>query len=555
MSNRERMLPGSVECGGEKGAALVIALFVITVLTVLGTLVLNTTIVELKMASNQKISGQVFYAAEAGLERAVKLLIDDFENDPATGGAWGNNVFYGEGATITSTANSGSVTFDEALRSMDMYLNSPDVDIITFSGGQTAGNASYQIYLYTPDDKEAYVMSRATGQIGSVAAVEYHLVVQDLSPYNNAIFSGAGITGNFNGSVNIAGSIYSKGDVNPGGNVYFTNNYDDGYAMDPTLAGLVDPVTDLDAKIRVSGAKLTLDGSAQIGYSSSNGAVAGVYVDGDVDWGTQTSYYDDFSDQVPAIEMPTILDGLTGEFGDGILGTCGYIGDAAAVAMSIYADWATGGGCDPAATGVSTGGVTAGDISIDDTTSTGWLVGPDANNNGLYWDAGATPKTLTVQGNVVITGDFTVGANTGPGMLQDIEYIASGPDSGSGSDPEAGATLFVGGDMTINGTFAPQSTGYLRGGNDTNSLGVVVGDNLTFDGKNGDFYTGFYYAEDQINFNKQSHFGGTVIGGVVNWAQVPNVYQVPNLANYLPPGMPGGYTILSFTTREWRRVY
>ena len=78
-------------CGekrGQRGTALVLSLFLITVLTVLGTMVLNTSIVEIKMAQNQKISSQVFYAAEAGLERGLLMLIEDFENEG--GSAWGN---------------------------------------------------------------------------------------------------------------------------------------------------------------------------------------------------------------------------------------------------------------------------------------------------------------------------------------------------------------------------------------------------------------------------------------------------------------------------------
>jgi Tfp pilus assembly protein PilX len=69
MRNRKRIM------ASERGAALVIALFIIAVLTVLGVLVLNTSIVEVKMAINQQVSSRVFYAAEAGLERALKVLI------------------------------------------------------------------------------------------------------------------------------------------------------------------------------------------------------------------------------------------------------------------------------------------------------------------------------------------------------------------------------------------------------------------------------------------------------------------------------------------------
>ncbi|TNF49203.1 hypothetical protein EP232_01675 [bacterium] len=533
----------------ERGAALVIALFIIAVLTVLGVLVLNTSIVEVKMATNQRISSQVFYAAEAGLERALKVLIEDFENDTSPGNPWGNTT-YAVAGTVTETAVTGSDTFVIATRTMDMYRNSPSVKKLNFTGGTTLGPTSYEVYIYKVNPTEVYIMSYGTG-LGGVASVEYYLEVEDLSPYNNAIFTGSGIIGNFNGSVNVAGSIYSKGNVNPSGNVYMTNNYDDGYAIDVTLDGLLPSVTDLDAKLRVSGGNLTLDGSAQIGFGTSNGSVAGVYVDGTMDWGTATHHYDEFSNEVPDIDMPTILDGITGEFGNGILSTCGYSGSDAAVALSIYADWATGTGCDPTGTGTSAGAVITGDVIIDDSTAS--FAFSDGNGNGLFWDE--PTDTLTVQGNVVIDGNLSVGENLGANKLETIEYVAKGPDTGSGSDDEAGATLFVGGNTVIEATFGPLSTGYLNGGNSTNSLGMITAGDLTFDGKNGDFYTGFYYAENQINFNKQSHFAGTVIGGVVNWSQVPNVYQVPNLATYLPPGMPGGYKIMAFTTRQWRRVY
>jgi hypothetical protein len=116
----------------------------------------------------------------------------------------------------------------------------------------------------------------------------------------------------------------------------------------------------------------------------------------------------------------------------------------------------------------------------------------------------------------------------------------------------------VSGDFTADGSFYPPN-GYLKGddlvSNDVNSLGVVTPGSATLTGSNGDVHAGFFYAETQINFNKQSKFAGTVIGGLVNYSQVPDVYQVPALKDYLPPGMPGGYTIVKLGTREWRRVY
>ena len=77
----------------QKGAALITALFIITVLTILGTLALNTSIVEIKMAANQKVASQVFYTAEAGLDRGLKVLVADMEGDVTSGGPWGNLNF------------------------------------------------------------------------------------------------------------------------------------------------------------------------------------------------------------------------------------------------------------------------------------------------------------------------------------------------------------------------------------------------------------------------------------------------------------------------------
>jgi len=553
--NRKRIV------NSERGAALVIALFIIAVLTVLGVLVLNTSIVEVKMATNQQVSSRVFYAAEAGLERALKVLIEDFENDSSAGSPWGNST-YAVAGTVTETAVTGAETFTVGSRTMDMYLNSPSVVKLNFTGGTTLGPVSYEVYIYKVNPTEVYVMSYGTG-LGGVASVEYYLEVDDLSPYNNAIFTGAGVSGHFQGSVNVAGSVYSHGNLDIGANVAFTNNYATGHhplTAGDTVYDLINQVTDLESKIRVKGGNLTLaSGSAEFGYTGADNSLAGIYVDGtsNID-SVGTHYYDEFSNEVPDVPMPTILDGLTGEFGNGITATCGYTGSDAAVAMSIYADWANGTGCDPTGTGTSTGAVFNGSITLDQTDTDGWIVGPDINNNGIYYDAppgGNGMGRITVQGNVVITGDLSFGDN----QLDGLYYDAVGPDTGSGTDAADGATLVVGGDIDMKGSFYPDN-GYLKGvtypgTNDINSLGIVSAGDISFSGHNNDTIAGFMYAEGQVNFNKQVKYAGTVIAGLVNYAQVPDVYQVPNLKNYLPPGMPGGFNLLVFTTRQWRRVY
>jgi hypothetical protein len=261
-----------------------------------------------------------------------------------------------------------------------------------------------------------------------------------------------------------------------------------------------------------------------------------------------------------------MLDGLRGDhtqaFIDACITTMGYAGNDAAIAMSLYADLANGANCwsaDP-----SIGAVHVGDITLDKNTASGWLVGPDVNGNGIYFDQRAAGPgngaagmgRITVQGTAVVTGNFVFGDN----KLDGLHYDVTGADTGSGSDPTDGGSLVVGGNFSGSGSFYADN-GYLKGDdvvgipNSVNSLGVVTPGTVTFDGSNTDVYTGMFFADTQVNFNKQAKFAGTVISGIVNYAQVPDVYQVPNLKNYLPPGVPGGQTVVRLSTREWRRVY
>ena len=177
----------------------------------------------------------------------------------------------------------------------------------------------------------------------------------------------------------------------------------------------------------------------------------------------------------------------------------------------------------------------------------------DGAGNGLFWDT--TTDTLTIKGNVVILGDLDFGQSNGNDT---ITYEVYGDSSGGFSQADGG-NIYCSGDIGIRGDFRPDpNKGYLKGitgVDDINSLGVVTPGDITFTGKPGNIHAGFYFADGQVNFNKQSKFAGTVIGGLVNFSQVPDIYQVPNLQSYLPPGVPGGQNIIMLTSREWRRVY
>ena len=68
----------------EKGAALIVALLLLLVLTVLALSLINTSTFEIGISGNEKTSLEAFYAAEAGIQTALSQL-PSMEAIPRTG--------------------------------------------------------------------------------------------------------------------------------------------------------------------------------------------------------------------------------------------------------------------------------------------------------------------------------------------------------------------------------------------------------------------------------------------------------------------------------------
>jgi Tfp pilus assembly protein PilX len=64
---------------GEEGIALVVALVILLVLTVIGFVAVSTTIFESNIAGNERVATDAFYAAEAVLEVGYNQLPDTTE--------------------------------------------------------------------------------------------------------------------------------------------------------------------------------------------------------------------------------------------------------------------------------------------------------------------------------------------------------------------------------------------------------------------------------------------------------------------------------------------
>jgi hypothetical protein len=62
--------------GGEKGIAMVVALVILLVLTVVGFSSINTTTFEANIAGNERLGTEAFYAAEGCIQMGISRLPD-----------------------------------------------------------------------------------------------------------------------------------------------------------------------------------------------------------------------------------------------------------------------------------------------------------------------------------------------------------------------------------------------------------------------------------------------------------------------------------------------
>lgn len=58
----------------QKGAILIVALLLLLVLTILGISLINTATFDIQISGNERVRTDAFYAAEAGIQRAINQL-------------------------------------------------------------------------------------------------------------------------------------------------------------------------------------------------------------------------------------------------------------------------------------------------------------------------------------------------------------------------------------------------------------------------------------------------------------------------------------------------
>lgn len=554
-----------------KGSGMLIALFVLTLIIALGASFLMLSSSSLITAKRDTIRARALSAAEAGLDEAISRLmaVQPGETYPGT---WRTSHPSSE-----PDVHSDDTWYEGALGTDESYkvccrdgtgINAGKI-IVTSVGTATRGNAT---------------ISR------TVKAV-LNLSCENVNVWSNVIFGGVGQAGkSINGNVKIRGSVHLLGDgeqftdldadgrwdnnepytdtngngihdasepytdvdgdghrdarepfddVNGSGSrdpaltvtdlateVSGTANIGNNYnGMSQELRNLLptpptesfggESVESLDTKLRVKHGKVNVSGSATVG---------------DPNWPSNSLK--------ETVRATYVNDGFGGNQGT----------------TSVYSDNGYATGYDLGDGVVSMPVIDSGQYTKDGVTYPNYLQYLNANatvytgdltiNKGTAVTINGPKGSLSIDadGNMTITGIVYVTGNISFGPAKS-RIIYDG--NGTLVSP---ASMFVHCDLLPKGKFPTDD-----------ALGLCAGDRIELATGGGDAQLKMaiaMYAQHKVTSVKQSEIAGTIVGSYFQMSNVPSIFQAPELANHLPPGLPGSdpIWIASISVESWQEV-
>ena len=539
----------------ERGAALLIAVFVMLIVSTIGSALLVGGMTDLVVSDSYRSQMVAFHAADYGIEQAkidfatnsadftslfdmttpVLRLQRPFPTQVVMGGHTIDLDVDGQGEVVPGYYDFGpSVYTSPGAYSRAVLF--PARFSLGFSGG-IIGRLAFTI--------------RSTGTFGTTEAatqvIRSDLVVM-LRPiseiWDNAIFAGGGIMGGgyaVQGNAQIRGSLYVNGDqfdpprVRWTGTSFIWNHYReiesnqnfDEYAWKipdpPTTEYNGQEVDTLGSVVRMKYADLELMGNVEWGEGDDEtnpvkDTLDGFYLDGTVN-DPDKIHADESGFQEDAIDFPSIYDPYD-EDGDG------------------NADWAT------YKEYLEDRSLLIPETHIGDLTASFEHGAPGGNH--IKWDQ--PTGELTIEGLVRVVGDLELGFREDDVINPQDAYISY---TGTG-------TIFADGDLTLIGDIMPKGHYLLE--RDVNGELVASDQNLGLISSQAinvpiswtnpvtdELITlshlkvmAALFGEEMITLQKQDRFAGAFVTKNIDLGnQVPRVFQVPWLAGMLPPGLPG----------------
>ena len=136
----------------ERGAAMIVSLMAMLLLSALGLALVMTTMTETKIAGNYTASQEAMYAADAAIERAIQDVLTVADWNAMLSGAV-NSAFV-DGAPGDRTVSGMTFNLDEATNMMNCYKTSTctttELNTSTEDRPWGTNNPRWQLYAYGP---------------------------------------------------------------------------------------------------------------------------------------------------------------------------------------------------------------------------------------------------------------------------------------------------------------------------------------------------------------------------------------------------------------------
>lgn len=546
----------------QRGSGMIIAFFALLLLSILGVSLMSVSSQSLIVASRETLRSRALACAEAGVEQAISYLM--------AGGPDGSEPTEWRATSPTAPAT---------LATGEQYT-------LTCKDGTTGGVCDGRIII-----RSTGTVTEGGRSTSETVEVVVKLDKENVNVWNNVIFGGVGQAGkSINGNVAIRGSVHLLGDgeeftdldgdgrwdtAEPYTDTNHNGQYDNGEPfIDVDLDGHRDPtepfndvngngtrdpaltVTDmaseisgnadmgnsylgmssdlrpllpaieqtmyggemvesLEAKLRVKHGRVNISGVASVGFQNDPGNSLKETVDG-------TYVSDGFGGNKGAASVYSDNGPNNGyDLGDGlvtmpIVDTGSYTADG--VSYGNYLQYLQ-----------AHAQVHTGNLNLQNGTPFS-ISGP---NGSLTMDASGN---MTISGIVYVTGDISFGPSKSR-----ITYSGHG-------------TLVTPGSTFAHCDVLPR-TNFPR----NDALGLICGDRIELANGSGDAQLTMalaMYAQHRVICPKQSQIAGTIVASYYEMKNVPRIFQVPELADNLPPGMPGAdpIWIVSIDIESWRKA-
>lgn len=467
--------------------------------------------------------------------------------------------------------------FDEEDVSPMSLASMPDVEFIGYTlFGRDVNNNG----VLEPDIVSIHTAARTRGTRRRLDVVCKRV---DVNVWRNAIFAGNGQGGRLiNGNVSIHGSVHLLGDDLPAGGLainaidlsgtsLISNNYT---GMPGDLAQRIPPLlvreyggedaSTLEAVLRVKQGLVSMSGNSRIGLAQVAGSgvrnpMDAIYV---TDGWTGNSVINDGGRGIPTrvwsdnghenrydlgdlVPFPTLADDWREPDGSLVMNpdTNSWYTHEDYFTEVLLAD-----------PDVKDDGIYNGNITIDarnsphyywNATTEEEMTGaealaatPDADDDFIKYNADT--KVFTMNGQIRINGELTF---TGQGGDRTIHYSGR-------------AAFLVDGNVNIDANLLSCNNGDPADTTNSfpvnNAIGIMSYHDMIVGESSQLSIMGAFYAEGTIQTRRQTNVLGTFVANYFDMGtNVPNIYQVPTLADNLPYGMIGNYPIIFLQKIAW----